>query len=228
MPGSPDSATGDVAREAVEVERLLCGWFPANTFVKAAPIGDRPIHPEEAALMANAVEHRRLEFATGRWLAREGLRHFGLPDAPIPMQRLRNPMWPSSVLGAISHDGDLCAAAILYNTPFVVRGIGFDLISLAQRTGRMEELAPMFVVDAAELACVVKLCTAADSNMLLFSLKESIIKAMTFRLDRFIDMRELAIRHTDGFDIHFEGSVTRAELFAAVTDQYLLTAAIVR
>jgi len=228
MPGSPDIATGDVAREAAEVERLLRGWFPRGTFVKAAPIGQHPIHPQEAALMANAVEHRRLEFATGRWLAREGLRHFGLPDAPIPMQRLRNPLWPTSILGAISHDGALCAAALFHNEPQVERGIGFDLISLAQRAGRMEELAPMFVVDAAELAGVVMLNPAADPNMLLFSLKESVIKAMTFRLDRFIDMRELEIRHTDGFDIHFEGSVTRAELFAAVTDQYLLTAAVVR
>jgi 4'-phosphopantetheinyl transferase EntD len=217
-----------VAREAAEVERLLRGWFPAGTFVKAAPIGEQPILPEEAALMANAVEHRRLEFATGRWLAREGLRHFGLPDAPIPMQRLRNPLWPPSILGAISHDGALCAAAILHNTPPVVRGIGFDLIALAQRAGRMEELAPMFVVDAAELAGIARLNPATDPNMLLFSGKESVIKAMTFRLDRFIDMRELTIRHTDGFDIHFEGSVTRAELFAAVTGSYLITAAIVR
>jgi enterobactin synthetase component D len=228
MPGSPDTATGQVAREARRVEQHLGGWFPRGTFVKAAPIGNHPIHPEEAALMANAVEHRRLEFATGRWLAREGLRHFGLPDAPIPMQRLRNPLWPPSILGAISHDGDLCAAALFHNAPPSVRGIGFDLISLAQRAGRMEELAPMFVVDAAELAGIAQLNPAADANMLLFSLKESVIKAMTFRLDRFIDMRELAIRHTDGFDVHFEGSVTRAELFAAVTGQYLLTAAVVR
>jgi enterobactin synthetase component D len=144
------------------------------------------------------------------------------------MQRLRNPLWPPSVLGAISHDGALCAAALYRTRPPAVRGIGFDLIALAQRAGRMEELAQMFVVDAAELAGVVRLCTDADANMLLFSLKESVIKAMTFRLDRFIDMRELAIRHTDGFDVHFEGSVTRAELFAALTGQYLLTAAIVR
>lgn len=228
MPGSPDPAPPDAVREAAEVERYLREWFPPGTFVKAAPIGDHPVLPEEAALMASAVEHRRLEFATGRWLAREGLRHFGLPDAPIPMQRLRNPLWPPSVLGAISHDGELCAAALFRNEPPAVRGIGFDLILLAQRTGRMEELAPMFVVDSQELADIAVINPAADPHMMLFSLKESVIKAMTFRLARFIDMRELEIRQTGRFDINFEGNVTRAELFAAVTGQYLLTAAIVR
>ncbi len=181
--------------------------------MKAAPIGDHPVLQEEAAFMANAIEHRRQEFVDWPLAgARRPCENPGLPDAPIPMQRLRNPLWPPSILGAISHDDALCAVALLHNDPPAARSIGLDLISLSRRAGRMEELAPMFVADEAELRCVAKLSPAADPYMLLFGLKECVIKSddifarptsPTFGTSRSAT--------TDGFDIHLEGSVTRAQ-----------------
>ena len=102
----------ELACEIGQVEHALRGWFPSDTFVKVARIDDYAMLPEEQALVARAVDRRRREFATGRWLSREGLRHFGLPERPIMMGRLRNPLWPESVIGTISHDGDLCAVAL--------------------------------------------------------------------------------------------------------------------
>jgi enterobactin synthetase component D len=216
------------AGEAGLVERVLSGWFPSETFIKAARIDDYPILPEEHALIARAVNRRRREFATGRWLARGGLRHFGVPDQPILMGRLRNPLWPQSVIGTISHDGDLCAVALRRKGMGPVRGIGMDLVSLPQQAGTMDELASMFMANGGELDGVAQLNVPVDPALLLFSLKESVIKAMTSQLDGFIDMRAIEIRTADTFAIHVADRPIQADLFAAVTGAYLVTAVSVR
>jgi enterobactin synthetase component D len=214
--------------EAGLVERTLSGWFPSETFIKAARVDDHPILPEEQALIARAVDRRRREFATGRWLAREGLRNFGLPDRPILMGRLRNPLWPQCVIGTISHDGDLCAVALRRKGIGPVRGIGMDLVSLSQQVGTTDELASLFMANAGELDSVATLNVPVDPALLLFSLKESVIKAMTSQLDGFIDMRAIEIRTADTFAIHVADRPIQADLFAAVTGAYLVTAVSVR
>jgi enterobactin synthetase component D len=220
MPGRPDP-TG----EAAEVADLLTRWLPDGTFVQAARIDDHPVLPEELALVADAVARRRQEFVTGRWLARAGLRHFGLPDRPILMGRLRNPLWPDEVIGTLSHDGDLCAVALRRRD--TVRGIGIDLIERSRRAGRMDDLAPIFVTSSAELDVIATLDVAVDPSMLLFGLKEAVIKALAFRLDDFIDMREIEICHGRPFAVRIADATIDVALFAAVTE-YLVTAATIR
>jgi 4'-phosphopantetheinyl transferase EntD len=224
MPGHPEP---DLADEAAQVATWLTRWLPDGTFVQVAQIDDYPILLEEDALVANAVERRRREFATGRQLARAGLRHFGLPDRPILMGRLRNPLWSDGVIGTLSHDGELCAVA-LRPADGKVRGIGIDLIAREQRAVRMEELAPMFVTSPAELEIIATLNVAADPPMLLFSLKEAMIKALTFRLDDFVDMRDIEICHGRPFAVRIVDATIDAELFAAMTDRFLVTAATIR
>nr|QEO74731.1 4'-phosphopantetheinyl transferase [uncultured bacterium] len=86
----------------------------------------------------------------------------------------------------------------------------------------------MFVTSADEMDSIATLNVPADPAMLLFSLKEAAIKALSFRLVDFIDMREIEIRHGGGFEIRMADGVIQAELFAAVTDRYLVTAATIR
>jgi 4'-phosphopantetheinyl transferase EntD len=217
----------DLAEEAARVTGLLRRWLPDGTFVRAARIDDYPLLPQEDALVANAVERRRREFATGRSLARAGLRHFGLTDQPIPIGRLHNPLWPDGVIGTLSHDGELCAVA-LRRKGGEARGIGIDLIALAQRAGRMADLAPMFLTGTDELDSIATLDVAADPPLLLFSLKEAVIKALSFRLDDFIDMRAIEICRGRPFAIRIADAAIDAELFAAVTESYLVTAATIR
>jgi len=214
--------------EADEVERRLREWFPIDTFVRAARIGDYPIMPEELVLVTRAVDRRRHEFATGRWLAREGLRSFGLPDRPIMTGELRNPLWPDSVIGAISHDGDLCAVTLRRKSAGSAAGIGIDLVSLRALAGRMDELAPIFVASEHEMNCVAALEVAVDNALLLFSLKESVIKAMSSRLDDFVDMWAIEIRRGKAFEVHIAETVVAVDLFATIVDNYLVTATNIR
>ena len=102
------------------------------------------------------------------------------------------------MLGTLSHDGELCAVAL--RRVGAVRGIGIDLMSLAERAGRVGDLAPMFVTGTGEMDSIATLNVPADPAMLLFSLKEAAIKALSFRLNDFIDMRAIEIRHADSFE----------------------------
>jgi enterobactin synthetase component D len=214
----------ELSRDIEQIERSLKQWFSSQAFIKAARIQDYPILPEEQALVANAVSSRQHEFATGRWLSRQGLQSFGLPDRPIKMGRLRNPLWPESVTGTISHDGELCAVVLMQEQLRNEAGIGIDLVSLPQRTGRMDELAPMFMANADELSAMAAFNLAVDPALLLFSVKESVVKAMSFQLDDFIDMRAIEIHHSDTLRFSISGNLVSADIVAATTGNYLVTA----
>ncbi|MGZ9709213.1 4'-phosphopantetheinyl transferase family protein [Glaciimonas sp. GNP009] len=216
--------------EITGLERILRLWFPHPAFAAAARIGDYTILAQEQALVANAVVHRRQEFATGRWLSRQGLQQFGCDDAAILIGRLRNPLWPASVIGTISHDGMLCAAVLLQSEgPAPAQqgtDIGIDLVYLPQRSGRLNDLAPMFMAHEKELDVMAAFQLAVDPAVLLFSVKESIVKAMSRRLNDFIDMRAIAIHRTDtlGFGFSLGNDCPDVDILAAVCGNYLITA----
>lgn len=221
----PDTdAMMELSRDIKLIEHSLKQWFPSQAFIKAAKIQGYPILPEEQALVANAVSSRQHEFATGRWLSRQGLQSFGLPDKPIKVGRLRNPLWPESVTGTISHDGDLCAVVLMQKRKYSEAGIGIDLVSLPQRAGRMDELVSMFMVNADELGSLAAFNLAVEPALLLFSIKESVIKAMSFQLDDFIDMRAIEIYAADKLRFRIAGNVVSADILAATAGNYLVTA----
>jgi 4'-phosphopantetheinyl transferase EntD len=214
----------ELNRDIEQIEHCLKHWFPAQAFAKAAKIQHYPILPEERTLVDKAVVSRQREFATGRWLSRQGLQSFGLADEPIKMGRLRNPLWPESVTGTITHDGELCAVVLINGRKSSVAGIGIDLVSLPLRIGRIDELVSMFMVNADELSAMSAFNIAVDPALLLFSVKESVVKAMSFYLDNFIDMRDIEIHHADKLHFTVSGKIVSADMFAATTGNYLLTA----
>lgn len=211
-------------REIEQIEANLKQWFPA-AFIAAATIGPYPILPQEQVLVSNAVAHRRNEFSTGRWLARKGLRFFGLPDAPIQIGKLRNPLWPDSMIGTISHDGELCAVAINQKVALGYSGLGLDLVKLSSRVENMAELLPIFLTHESELQAMHHLNISVDPALILFSIKESVIKALSSHLYEFVDMREIEIHYSDKLRYKLSGRSVMGDIFSTRTDHYLLTAA---
>jgi enterobactin synthetase component D len=224
MTGS-GAAPADPAATAALVATTLTGWFPATTFVAAAGIDDHPVLPEERALMARAVPGRQREFATGRWLARQGLRRFGHPDRPIGIGRLRGPVWPAGILGTLSHDGGLCAAVLLQDGGGI-RGIGIDLAWLPRQAGRLPGMAPIFVAEASELAAVRQLGLIAEPELVLFSLKEAIVKALAWRLTDFVDLRDIVVTGGPRLGCRVFGAPIGVSLFAAIAGDCLVTGAV--
>lgn len=203
----------------------LKNWFP-NAFVQTAIIKNYPILAEERALVASSVLSRQNEFATGRWLARQGLRSLSFEDTPIGIGRLRNPLWPQAIIGTISHDGDFCAVVLQKKTDSQVLGIGLDLVVLSPRTEQIGPLLSMFLTHEKELDALSTVQTQIEPGLLLFSIKESVIKALSHRLSDFIDMRQVEIYYSDSLKFKLFGSEIQGSIYIANSDNYLLTAAI--
>jgi 4'-phosphopantetheinyl transferase EntD len=144
-----------------------------------------PLRADEAALVANAVEKRRREFALGRACAHAALNQLG-KDAMIGRRPDGAPLWPAGVTGSITHtDGYACAVV---TTTF--RAIGVD----AERVGGVgDDLLPR-LFDDAECARLMAM-TAGDRRLfatLGFSAKEACFKAWGSRF------RDIHIMWGDG------------------------------
>ena len=133
------------------------------------------LHPEEEKISASfGSSKRRAEFSLGRYCARRALSKFELESFPILRNtESREPHWPKSVRGSITHSEGFAAVAVGMTKD--VSGIGIDLESLSR------------VVDfnIRRHVCVEKerefmeSLTAEQANRylrIIFSAKESIFK----------------------------------------------------
>ena len=154
-----------------------------------------PLYPEEEAYMQRAVPRRRDEFATGRWCARQALAELHVAPGPIAVGPWRNPVWPDQLTGSISHTTHTCAAVVVRSTAW--KAIGIDLLD--------RESAAHLPVDAVHLlahplepaAPTAMLPAWVPPLVLLFSAKESAIKALSPTLRRFVDFQELRMQFDD-------------------------------
>jgi len=80
--------------------------------------------PEEAQTLSRAVIKRVQEFSAGRLCARVLLAEFGIHDFPIKAADDRQPLWPETLVGSITHTTGLCAAVVAQRT--LLRAVGLD------------------------------------------------------------------------------------------------------
>jgi 4'-phosphopantetheinyl transferase EntD len=80
---------------------------------------------ELAELDASVGTRRRDDFVRGRLAARDALRGIGIEARSIPIGAWRQPVWPSGVVGSISHSAGAGIAVAARTTE--MRGIGVDV-----------------------------------------------------------------------------------------------------
>jgi 4'-phosphopantetheinyl transferase EntD len=143
---------------------------------------------------ARAVASRQADFVAGRLAAREAMRKLDLPILSIGVTEQREPVWPSGVVGSITHTGNFVCAALARTTDY--QGIGIDA---------------EFIIDADKLAGVSKLVRTpvetalfkkfsfsdAEMTTLCFSAKESVYKCLHPLIGRFMDFKDLEIVGVD-------------------------------
>jgi len=141
--------------------------------------------------LENAVLKRQVEFAAGRFCAREALQQLGCESrATLAIGQHRAPLWPAGYLGSISH-GDGLAIAVV-TTARSWRGLGID----------MERI----LTNAAAEPLVEHLMTAAEQAVgnaaglplarwlsLVFSAKESLFKALYPGVGRYFDFLDAEV-----------------------------------
>lgn len=132
-----------------------------------------PLHAiEEGILSSRAVTARRVLFALGRAAARDALRQLGIGEVGIGRGAGGQPLWPSGVVGAISHSTDTAICVVGRRADYA--GLGVDV----------EELARGPSVRAARLVCRpnemawVDVESGTSRLSLLFSAKEAVFKAL--------------------------------------------------
>jgi 4'-phosphopantetheinyl transferase EntD len=82
------------------------------------------LYPEERRALGSAVSRRRREFVTGRACARAALARIGVPPQAIASGRSGEPLWPSGVVGSITHCDGYRASAVARRT--AVAAVGID------------------------------------------------------------------------------------------------------
>jgi 4'-phosphopantetheinyl transferase EntD len=178
----------------------LYGLLPADiatAFSTKLPV-EASLLGVETELAQKMAEKRYNEFIHGRHCARLALAQLGIAPGPIDKGPNREPLWPESISGTISHTLHYAAAAVAPSRAY--RGIGLDMESatpledkLFKAICREEELQ-----EFARLKLTAE--AAGERAKLLFSIKESIYKCLWPCVRQFIDFTEMQVElETDGF-----------------------------
>ena len=145
------------------------------------------LFPQEAAVVARAVEHRRREFVTVRACAREALARLGVAAAPILPGEGGAPVWLSGVVGSMTHCVGFRAAAVASSATML--SVGID----AEPDEPLPAEVVSLVASPHELA---DLSRDGDTpwDRVLFSAKEAAYKAWFPLTGRFLDYGDVRVR----------------------------------
>ena len=158
--------------DPLEIHRL----FPPEVVCASASISDTPISlslPEQMAV-AHAAPHRRQEFALGRACAHKVLKQLGCHNPVLVQGHDGIPLWPSDIVGSITHTNTWCAVAAARST--TIQGIGIDVETIERVSRRIAAK-----VMTPEEMLLIKQTTAEDAQTMLclvFSAKEAVYKCL--------------------------------------------------
>jgi 4'-phosphopantetheinyl transferase EntD len=212
---------------------MITGLFPDGVVtVTGSPTLAVRLLPEEEACVRRAVPRRRSEFAAGRACAREALRQLGITGFPLVAGVDRAPIWPTGVIGSLTHCEGLCGVAVARQG--AIRSLGLD----AEAAAALPEDLVHRVCTAAEIrwARTAAAPTGGDWFTLMFSAKESVYKCWYPIMRRNLDFPDVQLTidaPSMSFTVTFAAQqgrdlpkgMTLAGRFA-VTRGHVLTAAI--
>ncbi len=176
-------------KAALQVTAGLRRLVPLGVAVAATEQGQasRSLTPSECRSTAGMAPQRLLEFTAGRTCAHAALQRLGVPSRGVPIGPQREPLWPSGVVGSISHSKNLAVAAVAPVT--LLHGIGIDIEpALPLDTDLLSR-----VCTPAELARLGGGPDTALRAKLVFSAKESVYKCLWPSTRQFLEFSDLEI-----------------------------------
>ena len=163
---------------------FYCGQNPADQ--------DFRLLPEEQAIAESfGSQKRRAEFTMGRIYAHGALSRFGLESEPILRNpETREPCWPDSVWGSITHSAGFAAVAVGLKKE--VGGVGIDLENFSKSVDF--NIRRQVCVDS-ELEWLESLPTKQANRALriIFSAKESIFKCLYPSTKTYLSFKDAAV-----------------------------------
>ena len=175
----------------MSIDPQIQALFPSGVVAAQleGPGDPSTLFPEELACVPQAVPKRVREFAGGRLCARRALTELGIVDFPLRAAEDRQPIWPSSIIGSITHTSGFCAAVVADKKSF--HGVGLD-------TEVIGDVSP----DLWATICVPREAAWLDSLppsdraaavTLLFSAKEAFYKCQYPLVGEWLDFHDLWI-----------------------------------
>ncbi|NRA09185.1 MAG: 4'-phosphopantetheinyl transferase superfamily protein [Myxococcales bacterium] len=155
-----------------------------------AEMASEPLHPQEVSDTARMAPKRLAEFRLGRACARRALAALGYPDFALRNDEARVPIWPSGVVGSLTHCEGFCAVAVGPHSQLL--GVGID----AEPRRRLKTRILHRITSDAERQHLASLPPApgeSDWGLLLFSAKESFYKCYFPLARRFLGFRDAEI-----------------------------------
>jgi len=126
----------------------------------------------EAMYVGRAVPKRVQEFTAGRLCARRALAEFGIVDFPIRVADDRQPIWPDSFVGSITHTEGYGAAVVAERRRMCALGLDSEIVGQVK--------APLWatICTQGEIAWLRSLPASqqAAAATLIFSAKEAFYK----------------------------------------------------
>jgi 4'-phosphopantetheinyl transferase EntD len=128
--------------------------------------------PAETLHIGRAVPRRAREFAAGRLCARRAMAEFGIVDFPLEVAADRQPIWPDSMVGSITHTAGFCAAVAAPRRLACALGLDTEVVGDVKT-----DIWPSICV-ADEIAWLASLPPSerAAAAALMFSAKEAFYK----------------------------------------------------
>lgn len=122
------------AAAKTELQKLLGPKIGIGTTDPKSPNGI--LMPREEPAVARAIDCRKAEFTAGRTAARIAMAEIDHPPTGIPMANDRSPIWPSGLMGSITHCDRLCVAIA---APIGIwQGVGIDIEPTTPMDPRLE------------------------------------------------------------------------------------------
>jgi 4'-phosphopantetheinyl transferase EntD len=136
---------------------------------------DIPIRSLEAAFVENAAPKRQRDFALGRFCAHKALAKMGRDEPAISIGDNGAPIWPTGIVGSITHTNGYAAALVAWQDAY--QAIGID----AERIGGVTEaLMPrLFGPVEQEWLMAQDAEERAAALTIFFSAKEAFYKAFS-------------------------------------------------
>lgn len=144
------------------------------------------------ATISRSVQKRQAEFFFGRYCASMALTELGIPASDIVIGPSREPVWPSTTIGSITHTRTVAAAIALPRGRH--SGVGIDIeyiVGVDAHAALRSE-----VIDAKEFAYLTSIATFLPLDLsltLVFSAKESFFKAVFYHVRRHINFNEVIV-----------------------------------
>lgn len=141
-----------------------------------------------------SVEKRQSEFLAGRYAAQLALIKLGIVQFDVNIGPQRNPIWPTEIMGSISHTTDRAICTVM-------RGGDTDYLGIDIENWLSDELAQEIknsIISSEEEALLLALSLPfAQALTIAFSAKESLYKALYPKVNQFFGFESAKILKID-------------------------------